>query len=152
MGLQDTIDALWSEVVSRLETNLSSDYPGTKLHTWRAFYANRTSKAVVVLSRSVTMRNAAVRLLEGELTVQFGCMADSGDFETGQKDSEALAYWLSETMLADPFLDGAARDVRVDAIDLDFDAPTEIAGDEPERSSKRWSSVVVTWEFNHSRP
>jgi hypothetical protein len=147
MTTKDAIDALWDAVVSRIESNLSSQ-PGVQFFEWQVFYASRAKKAIVSLRRSVRFSDAAVKLLLGELTVEFGCMVQAGDKTRGKEDAEALAFWLADLFLDDPFLGGVARDMRIEEIEFDALPPENVQ----EGTSQHWVNVTVVWEKDFSRP
>lgn len=153
MNLKDAAPGVWAAVKAEIEGSLSKDFSDAQFFGNPVYYARRAEKAVVALDRVVRTRGFSARLVEGEYEVLFGCMAQSGDDETGQAKAEEMAYWLSELFFGDVSLGGKARDYRVDSIALDYPPPFPVAeGSQPDRGPEHWVGVTLVWSFTFSRP
>ena len=148
MTIQTSINAIWAAVKASLVADLEDDHPDVGFHEWATFYSDRNRSAIVVVDRRLRTQDSAVRLLLGELMVEFGCMVRSGEPTKGREEAELLAYWLADHFMADPHLGGVSRNVRDVEIDFMAEPPPETGDDGPQN----WVNVTVVWEADFSRP
>ena len=143
--IRDSIPTLWNAVSAKLETGLREKKPPVGFFGLDLTAVHRTNRAVVALERTVTFDRLAVNQVQATLTVRFGCMVRSGERAKGKEEAEELSYWLADLFLADPSLEGLARDTRVESIELDA-GPLVDDGQPAD-----WASVTVAWETHFSR-